>query len=259
MNLRAIRDQFIRASGRADLATVKGADNGANWFINAGQQMLESMALLPQMFRNFPIILQAGSFYVPVPGLISAENVMFCEAGQYGVTRLTKANLSELQDEYPDLQVQNTLLRPVVSGQATVLTGCGTPLYYTTVMGITSPARNLIKQALADNATLGNDASLVSTDYGQKTVRIFPGSLTGGTLMIEGYFNSPVLNEDGEGTFWTALYPNILVHAALYQLEVFYRNTEGAQDWMRAIQLALMNLDQTAVQDEQVNINQMEG
>jgi hypothetical protein len=77
--------------------------------------------------------------------------------------------------------------------------------------------------------------------------------------MIEGYFNSPVLNADGESTFWTALYPNILVHAALYQLEVFYRNTEGAQDWMRAIQLALMNLDQTAVQDEQVYINQMEG
>lgn len=41
MNLGTVRAQFIKMSGRDDLVNSNGSDNGANFYINAGQEFLD--------------------------------------------------------------------------------------------------------------------------------------------------------------------------------------------------------------------------
>jgi len=42
-------------------------------------------------------------------------------------------------------------------------------------------------------------------------------------------------------------------------MEVFYRNTEGAKDWLGALDLDLMDLDKLRVDQESAEVTQMEG
>lgn len=67
------------------------------------------------------------------------------------------------------------------------------------------------------------------------------------------------LSLDSDTSWWTLEAPETLVIASLYQLEVSYRNSEGARDWMNAIRNDLHVLEKNQVDDEVTGIDQMEG
>ena len=77
------------------------------------------------------------------------------------------------------------------------------------------------------------------------------------TLEVHGNFYSPILDTDTSSNIWSELYPDTLVKAALYELEVFYRNTEGANDWLNAIQADLIAAEQLEVFEEIHNKDEM--
>jgi len=64
---------------------------------------------------------------------------------------------------------------------------------------------------------------------------------------------------DQDSCFWSELHPDILLHAALQRLEVSYRNTQGANDWLQAIVIDLSELDKEWVEEAVANLDQMEG
>jgi hypothetical protein len=61
------------------------------------------------------------------------------------------------------------------------------------------------------------------------------------------------------GTDWMGSYPELLLKAALWQLEISYRNTEGAKDWMQGIMQELTGIDMTTIRRTEGHINQMRG
>jgi len=67
------------------------------------------------------------------------------------------------------------------------------------------------------------------------------------------------LTDDNSSCFWSEIHPDILVHAALQRLEVSYRNTQGATDWLNAIVLDLIELDKEYIEEATANLDQMEG
>lgn len=62
-----------------------------------------------------------------------------------------------------------------------------------------------------------------------------------------------------ETSWWSEIYPDALVYAALYSLETFYRNTEGAKDWMNSIRMVIDGIDKDMVEQEVAGLNQIAG
>jgi hypothetical protein len=58
------------------------------------------------------------------------------------------------------------------------------------------------------------------------------------------------LIDNSNNNYWTNVSPEILIKAALYQLEVFNRNTEGAKDWLNAIETETLGLEFDLVMEE---------
>ena len=72
------------------------------------------------------------------------------------------------------------------------------------------------------------------------------------------YFSTP-LEHDSDQSFWSDRFPSTLVKAALYQLEQFFRNTEGANDWLLAVQADVRLIEMDLVEEESNGINQIWG
>lgn len=67
------------------------------------------------------------------------------------------------------------------------------------------------------------------------------------------------LVDDADSCMWSEDYPDILIHASLQRLEVSYRNTAGANDWLVSVQSDLMGLDKEWVEEDVADIDAMEG
>ncbi len=80
------------------------------------------------------------------------------------------------------------------------------------------------------------------------------------TIDITGKFYSTSIAEGTDpDTFWAINYPLTLIHSALYKLEIGYRNTEGANDWLKAVMADLKLIDNNVAEQESTNASQMGG
>ena len=68
-----------------------------------------------------------------------------------------------------------------------------------------------------------------------------------------------LLEEDDDSNFWSYEHPDILIKAALQRLEVSYRNTAGADDWMKSLLADLEILDMKQVEADIADLDAMEG
>jgi len=80
-------------------------------------------------------------------------------------------------------------------------------------------------------------------------------SLTGDNLKTNAY----ELDNDADECYWSTEHPDVLIHAALQRLEVSYRNTKGATDWLTTIMADLINLDKEWVEEAVADLDKMEG
>ena len=69
------------------------------------------------------------------------------------------------------------------------------------------------------------------------------------TMTIFGLFFSK-MEDDVDISYHSELFPELLLAASAYSLEVFYRNTQGANDWLTAIQRGLTGMDHDLVREE---------
>lgn len=68
-----------------------------------------------------------------------------------------------------------------------------------------------------------------------------------------------LLEDDKDENFWSREHPDVLIHAALYRLEIGYRNSSGARDWLSSIGIDLVEIDKEYVEEQAANVTEMEG
>ena len=240
MTLLAIRQQFCKISGRYDLATTDAADfdtdNGADFYIKAGQRMIDRMAENAKSKGRIFTDVAAGCWYLDFQNCRAVTEVWVNnDESRY---QLEISALADLRDYY----------RSTVAD-----TDQGAPKYY-------SPA--FLRAVDADDITsVGTFFNHVKTDDDgtYNGVVIFPAPDEAYTVEIQGYFYQTILSLNTSANFWTVAHPDILVKAALYKLETFYRNTEGAKDFLSDITLDLQDLDKDTVMEDVAQLEEMEG
>ena len=236
MNLAEIRRWFIADSGRNDLINDDGSDNGANKYINAGQRFLDRLGVVPKR--------QAKSYYRLRPGqrdiVIKAARVLehvfvVCDGFR---TQLDKRTEEEVLSMFPSLSV-----------------GSGTPSAYALfnnrmldkVWTFEMPIESSIPLA-----SYGHDAESVG-------IMLLPAPDRVCILEVIGVFYSNPLIQDSDQSFWTVRHPETLIKAALFELETFFRNTEGANDWLNAVRVDVSMIEMDVVEEESAGIKQMWG
>ncbi len=235
MTLRAVRDLFIERSGRYDLANTDGSDNGADWYINAGQKFLDRKFDHRKATASFYTELAAGEWSADFE-LCRAVSEVWVNNGEVRV-KLERKTLRELKELY------NGVITDSMNGS---------PLYY-------CPS-TLRATDLTDKSSLGEFVQRsVADSHVLHGVLILPPPDEAIVVEVVGKFYTEPLEDDTDENYWTELHDDVLLKAALYQLEVFYRNTEGANDWLKALGLDVEELDKDEILDSMDNDLSMEG
>jgi hypothetical protein len=243
-----IRKKFCELSGRYDLMNADYTDNGADFFFEAGQRFLDMLQDTKKMQAKNIQQVSAGTTIVKITGLRSIIEVMAGNTTD-GLIRLSKASMSQLK-EYYEKQLSSV--------------DQGTPIYYapTSFRPYADNTAALTWASFYDST----DLVLGDTHYTYEGIIIMPPPDSTYYVSIYGLFYSPTLSATLAGGTWTQtksvwseVWPSLLIQAALYQLEVFYRNTEGAKDWRAAITETIGQMDIDSAHGESIDINQMQG
>lgn len=145
-------------------------------------------------------------------------------------------------------------LGTTLAGRANGVTS-GTPAYFAPI--ITTPHPDL---------TIANVGSLDTHDlmfdlgrYAKDGILFMPPANGSYELTIYGAFFS-VMSADADVSYHSEMYPELLIMASNFALEVFYRNTQGMADWLSAMQPFLKGIDHDMVRAESVLAgNQLRG
>ncbi len=239
MTLLEIRTKFIDISGRYDLATDPAGgvytDNGADFFIKAGSDWLDQKATWRKNIGRHFNEVAAGIYYQTASRLRSVRGVWVND--DTNRTELEKKSLYWLKTEF---------------SKTIANMDNGVPLYYAPahLRGIDVTDKNNLASFL--NYTLTDSQNINGVIFMPETDKAY-------VIEIEGQFFSDELTGDAIDNYWTIVHPMVAVWAALYMLEVSYRNTEGAKDWENAVDKFLAGVDKDAVQEEIATADQMEG
>lgn len=237
MNLGDLRAKFVSFSGRYDLVNTDDSDDGANFFINAGQRFLDRRIDFKKSQGVYFKSLAVDGWYMRLSGCRSLEKVWVYDNEERW--ELEKKDLSWLYKQYPDLVSE---------------TDSGDAQYWAP-----SELRGI---RTADKDSRGDYFNHVLAESGVENVSgitILPPTDVALVVELHGKFYSPTLENDEDESYWTEAVPETLLMAALYRLEAFYRNTQGAQDWLGSIELDLLDIDKDGVQEDNANVDQLEG
>ncbi len=223
MTLLQIRTNFITDSGRNDLVVdlTDYADRGANRFINAGQRFLDGLIDTPQSQAKYEETLDVGATTLTLEDCRAIEEVYLTNA-EDRIHYLTKVSLSDIREAFPELSNETQ----------------GVPTYY---------AINVIR--------------VMATELTETIKGIIFMSPADDTydMVIEGKFFTKKLVENDDINYWTENHEDVLGMAALYKLETFYRNREGARDWLQGIMEAIRGIDHDIIAEEIAGVNQIKG
>lgn len=235
MNLFEARKIFAKHSGRYDLVDPQTfADNGANFFVLAGVRMLDRLCS------------------------ISAHEAVHIQDVFRGSTIVYIPECSNIKEVYWVEEHTRDMLLPMIAGKLARNFGrFGKPYGYELVSTTAVPEIDLMD--MPKDAAPSDVAEVSYRVYNQQAMKLIPKPSNTGTLIIKGTFYSQPLKEDNDQNIWTAKYPEILGAASLWALEVYYRNTEGANDWANFVRNQLAEIDQKEI-EHQVSITvRMEG
>ena len=223
MNLLEVRQNFIELSGRADLAETRDdsedendLDTGADRFIQAALKTLDSEQDSPVSEAHLVRTINAGDYLISFTGVKSVSQI-WIDNGTDGLVELNRYDMTDMRYWYPKLGNEST----------------GTPLYYAPYP-VVRPAEQRVF-GLPVNFT---------------GVYLMPPADATFTVTVVGMFQCAMLESNLDSNFWSVMHPDILVQAAIRELEFSYRNTAGAKDSSIPIDLKLRGVDKDLVQRE---------
>ena len=241
MNLGEVRALFIRHSGRYDLVNDDGSDNGANTFINWGQRFLDRMTDISKTNARYSYIVEANTYAVIMPECRAIKEV-WCSTEETR-NELKIRDMREMRHKYakPFSQLKT-----------------GRPRYFSMATLRMAPESDRLTIANALRQLNQGDV-MFGQQYKFNGVILWPP--TDNTYMIEawGMFYNPELINDGDKSWWSEEHTNALIFAACYQLETMHRNTQGANDWLNALQNEIRGIDYDQVEQDQVGITDLDG
>jgi hypothetical protein len=217
MNLLEIRKKFVEHSGRYDLVvdTIDYVDDGANFFINSGLRFLEDRTNISKNESILEIGLDKGQTLIKVKGLRVVRKVWIMDPNKVdnwdGIS-LRRMHQADFDEYYGENNDE------------------GLPASYK----IHRLRSNGVDEEVATH----------------RSIVIGPKPDTEYTLFIRGLVYGESFTDDGEANFWSIEYPHTLIQAALYSLERFYRNTQGMNDHLQAIEEDLRGIDHEEVAEQ---------
>jgi len=243
-----LRQKFVELSGRYDLVNVTWEDNGADFFINSGQRFLDRVSTYGKGTAKNVQSIAAGTIIVRSVDLIAVHEVWAGNSVD-GLIPLTRYSMNQLRGTF--------------GKQLSSITQ-GTPAYFCPVSLRPYP----------DNQSIAgwtgyydiDDLVLADLHHTYNGIILVPPPNKTYYISIIGKFYSPVLTATlalGVWTetksYWTEVHPDILLEAALFKLETFYRNTEGAKDWQTAMNADLTGIDAALVEESLRESQEMDG
>lgn len=221
MTLAALRQKFVELSGRYDLVESQQdyKDDGADFFIRSGQRFLDNQLDFPKKEARAEVTLSQGESQVSLAGIQSLDRVLRHEPE--GAALLDEVLYKDFFDRFGNQS------------------DTGVPTYWTSPIGRGQPE--------------GNKPQTSGSTY----IQFFPHANKEYTFSVMGSFFSVTLENDDDENFWSTVYPESLIQAAMYSMERFYKNRAGMQDHLAAIQRDLSGIDANVAQDEMGEIDQM--
>jgi len=248
MDLLDIRKAFVQASGRFDLVVDtthyvnNSANIGADFFINAGLRLLDSLeGSMPSSYRKD---ISAGDYKLTFKYARAIDRVDIMNAD--GRKTLTPVRLETLRETYP--------LDPDKIGR-------GTPLMYAPMKGFLSPEQKSLTLANFSTEFTYDHYGVIfgASRYQYNGILFMPPADTTYTVTVWGWFFN-ALEEDDDVCWWSENYPEVVIMAAQCVVEMFYRNSSGVADWMSAITQYLRGVDIDRVREEiSIAGNQIKG
>jgi hypothetical protein len=240
MNYLQLRQKFRELSGRFDLVSDTGVDTGAGFFINEGRKFLDRLDETQKSWAVCYRFLEIGFSSVQFPYCRAIKEVW---AGSTTAKwQLEKKRLQDLVEGY---------LTGLPSSRST-----GLPEYY-------APC---ITRYIPDNAnplTLESFIGWIDVPTGKaheyNAILVSVPASEKLTIMINGLFYSPELVNDTDENYWSAVHPQLLIHAAMRQIEIVNRNTQGMNDWSAAISTDMQQLGFDLVEELIAESSEMEG
>ena len=236
MNLAEIRKWFVADSGRNDLMNEDGSDNGADKYINAGQCFLDRLGVVSKRSAKSYYRLRPGQRDIVVKAARALEHVFVVYDG-----------IRILLDKKPEIEVLDRL--------STLSSSPGAPVAYAILNNRMVDKVWTYEAPIESNiplASYGNDAESIG-------IMLIPAPDRACILEVIGVFYSNPLVQDSDQSFWSVRHPEVLVKAALFELETFFRNTEGANDWLSAVNADVTRIEMDVVEEESNGIKQMWG
>ena len=240
MNLLQLRTKFRSLSGRFDLVNSDFSDNGADFFINEGRKYLDRLDETQKSWASCFRWLEIGHFSVSFP---------YCRA----IKEVWAATTSERW------QLEKKSLQDLTAGYLTGLPSSrntGSPLYYAPCIVRYIPenaeAGDIEAFAGFTDVEAGNyyeyNSVLVSTPADEKIM-----------LDIRGLFYSMELVEEADKNYWSEAHPMLLIMAAMRQVEVVNRNTQGVNDWNNSIATETKQIGMDLIEELIAEVSEMEG
>jgi len=244
MNLLEIRTKFIELSGRRDLATIDYQDNGADFFLKAGQKTLDRFfggdgTDTIQPARVFKAIV-AGDIGVTFENCRAIKEVWIADTTAR--MELIKKDLAWLHSE--------VLTEPISNLDQE------TPSYWSPAMIRITPDPSEL--SASDLTAIGTFMDYVAVNQHRYNGIVFGPPADGDyTIEIRGLFYSFWPSADTGENFWTYQHPELLIQAGIYKLETFMRNSEGMKDLYAALKLEVEGIDMDIVEQQMAGITQM--
>ena len=240
MNYLQMRLKFRELSGRFDLVTDTGVDTGAGFFINEGRKFLDRLDENQKSWGTCFRFLETGLYSVQFPYCRAIKEV-------WAATPLQKWQMEKknIQDLISGYMLDNPSAR-----------NTGLPLYY-------APC---ITRAIPENLPSSSFESFVGwVDIPSGNAHEYNAILTSVptneklTILINGLFYSAELILDTDENYWSVAHPMLLYMAAMRQIEVANRNTQGVKDWEASIGADVKTLGYDLVEELSAEVNEMEG
>jgi len=241
MNLLQLRQQFRTISGRNDLVNEDGSDNGANFYINAGQRHLDRLDTNQKSY---------GICY------------RFCNIGFHAVTfpycRAVKEVWASTTTARWQLEKKN--LADLIAGYLTKLPSSidkGNPLYYAPT--ITRAVPETFNSESSDFEAYSGYVDVISANhFAYNCVLIAPPVKEKILIETKGLFYTDELINDDDKSYWSEVHPDILIMATMRHIEIINRNTQGVNDWNASIKTEVTNIGKDLVEEEIAEVTQIE-
>ena len=241
MNFLQVRTAFGNLSGRWDLVhPTTYANLGADDYIHAGLKWLDRLLGKGHTQAKCFKSVASGEWYKLIANCRAVQKV-WCSSTTKKWPLTLLASLEDFKDEYQEPMAN------VDSGQ---------PQY--ACVGITRTSPETASQVTIDSFGATASVSAVS-EYTYLTLLFGPPADASYELEIHGLFLSTALSADGDENWWTVNYPLVVVWAAMRQLEITYRNSEGQKDWENAVKGELKGQEFDFVEEEIANFDQIGG